>query len=55
MELGAIAMKEYSIFSKAPGLGPSPSDGLSYPGHFMEWRVYLSAEMQLVYFTAQAD
>ena len=48
MNLGAMAMKEYSTFSNITGA--SPSDCLiSYPRH--SWGSYPSAEMQSVYST----
>ena len=46
--LGAMAMKEYSIFPKAPGL--EPHHQIVVGGEF-----YPSAEMQSVYSTVPAD
>ena len=50
MNLGAMAIKDYSAFPKAPRItGDSPSDYfLSYPGHSLG-ESYPSAEMQSVY------
>ena len=55
MDLGAIAMKRYSMFPKAPALlEPHRQIVLvSYPGHLLE-ESYLSAKMQSVYSTATA-
>ena len=58
VDLGAMVMKWYSTFPKAPALlKPSPSDYLvSYPGHlFGGRRSYPSAEKQSVYSAAPAD
>ena len=51
MDLGAIAMKGYSTFPKAPAfLEPH-----LHPEHSLVGRVLPSAEKQLMYFTAPAD
>ena len=54
MDLGAMAMKEYSTFPKFPRT--LTSDGLmSYPGYSLGVGSYPSAEMQSVYSTALVD
>ena len=48
VDLGAIAMKRYSAFPKAPAFVKSPSDNLvSYPEHSVVVS-YSCAQMQLV-------
>ena len=54
VDLGAMAMKGYSLFPRITGT--SPSDCLvSYPGHALVGGSYPSAEVQSVYSTAPAD
>ena len=54
LDLGAMAIKRYSTFPKAPA-GASPSDYLvSYPGHSLG-KSYSSAKTQSVNSTALAD
>ena len=56
-ELGAMALKEYSTFSKSPRLdGASPSNGLfSYLGRSLGGSFYSTAEKQSVYSSAPTD
>ena len=50
-----MVMKGYSIFPKVPAL-LEPHHQIVYAGHSLDrWRSYTSAEMQLVYSTAQAN
>ena len=53
VDLGAIAMKGYSAFPKAPALaGTSPPDCLvSYPGHSFEGVLLLSREAVGVFYS----
>ena len=50
-----LAMKVYSVFSKAPALEPHHQILSSHSGHSLGKGSYSSAEMQLVYSTALAD
>ena len=55
VDLGSMAMKEYSAFPKAPAvLEHHHQIIVSYPGHSMGF-FYSSAEMQSVYSIAPAD
>ena len=55
VDLGVMAMTEYSIFPRATLIGASPSDSLmSYPRHLLA-ESYPSTEMQSVYSTAPTD
>ena len=54
VDLGAVAMKGYSTFPKAPALLEPRHHLVSYPGH--SWGgIYSSPEQQSVYSTAPAD
>ena len=50
--MGVMAIKEYSIFLKIPGL-ELHHQMVSYPGYKMEGGSYPSAEMQSAYSTIE--
>ena len=55
VDLGAMAMKGYSAFLKAPPLLEPLRLFNVISGHSFVWRSYASSEMQSVYSTAPAD
>ena len=55
IDLGAMAMKRYSTFTRAPGLEPRHHIVLYHIRTLAEWWPYSSAEMQSVYSTALAN
>ena len=56
MNLGVMAMKEYSIFSKALGSHIIRYSLVSYPGHLLGGGLsYPSVEMQSTYSTVTVD
>ena len=55
LNLGVVAMKEYSTFPKVPGLEPHHQIVLCHNQNTGVEGSYLSAEMQSVYSTTSAD
>ena len=55
VDLGAMAMKEYSAFSRAPGLLSLTIKLFNVISWIIMGESYLSAEMQSVYSAAPAD
>ena len=53
---GSIGNEGVLHIPQSSKIGASPSDGfVSYPGHWLGWGSYPSAEMQFVYSTAPAN